>query len=219
MSSNNTNAGLSAGNATRPVTANNWRGAALEITGKFTDIIYPGPREFMRSLPDSLFLGTALFALLTQSFPLGILFFAMMEFGILDYVLSEIINSVKNNKIPIKSDICLSGIPSPYQISLLGHLYPQSEFPSAPIVFIASTLFYTLASILNFKTELKELALKEPEWAIRIPLSITFTTLLLISYIIWRVVNTCDSVLGALGSVVIGAIFGGLVYLLHVYLL
>ena len=209
MSSNTTNTSLS---------TTNFTGATKETIGKVTNLIHPGPREFMRSLPDSLFLGTALFALVTQSFPLGILTFAMLEFGVLDWTLSSVLGSVQNNKTPFKSDVCLSGIPSPYQISILGHVYPQTDFPSAPILFIASTLFYTMASILNFRDELKELALKEPEWAVRIPLSIVFTTLLLIFYVFWRVLNTCDSVLGALGSVALGAVFGGLVYLLHVYL-
>ena len=209
MSSNTMNTSLSAKNV---------RGAAIEVLDKLTNLIHPGPREFMRALPDSLFLGTALFALLTQSFPLGILTFAMMEVGILDWCLAGVLGSIQNNKTPVNSDICLSGIPSPYQISILGHVYPQVEFPSTPILFIASTLFYTLAGILNFREELKELALKEPEWAARIPLSIVFTTLLLLFYVTWRVVYSCDSTLGALGSVVLGAIFGGVIHLLHVYL-
>ena len=118
MSSNTMNTSLSAKNV---------RGAAIEVLDKLTNLIHPGPREFMRALPDSLFLGTALFALLTQSFPLGILTFAMMEVGILDWCLAGVLGSIQNNKTPVNSDICLSGIPSPYQISILGHVYPQVE--------------------------------------------------------------------------------------------
>ena len=209
---------MSSNNMKTSLSTKDFRGAAREVLDKVTNLVHPGPREFMRSLPDSLFLGTAIFALITQSFPLGILTFAMLEFGIMDWTLSGVLGSVQNNTTPFKSDICLTGIPSPYQISILGHVYPQVEFPSTPILFIASTLFYTMASILNFRNELKELALKEPEWAVRIPLSIVFTTLLLIFYVFWRVLNSCDSVLGALGSVALGEIFGGIVYLLHVYL-
>lgn len=209
---------MSSNNMKTSLSAKDWRGAFTEVLNKVTNLVHPGPREFMRALPDSLFLGTALFALLTQSFPLGILTFAMLEFGIMDWTLAGILKSVESNAEPVKSDICLSGIPSQYQISILGHLYPQVAFPSTSILFIASTIFYTLASILNFRDELKELALKEPEWAVRIPLSIVFATLLLIFYLFWRVYNSCDTSLVALGSLTLGAIFGGLIYLLHVYL-
>jgi hypothetical protein len=42
-------------------------------------ILRPAATDFMRSLPDSLFIGTTVFALLTQSYPLGILVLAMLE--------------------------------------------------------------------------------------------------------------------------------------------
>jgi hypothetical protein len=50
------------------------------------------------------------------------------------------------------------------------------------------------------------------------PISIIFTLILLFSYTLWRLKNSCDSVLSILGSVAIGLLFGGLVHLLHVYL-
>jgi len=193
-------------------------GAASELSAKFSRLLDPAPTEFMRSLPDSLFLGTSVFALLTQSFPLGILVFAMIEFAVLDWIFAGFIGSVQNNKSAQCTDTCNPGIPSMYQISMLGHLFPKVDFPSTPLLFVSSTLFYILASVLNFRDELKELGQKEPEWKIRIPLSIIFTTLLILLYTFWRVFNKCDTLLSALGSVGIGAIFGGLIYLLHVYL-
>ena len=196
----------------------NGLGIASEISTKITGLIHPGPTEFMRSLPDSIFLGTSFFALLTQNFPLGILVFAMLEFSILSWLLAGFLGSIQNNKTSVTSDMCLPGLPSPYQISMLGHLYPQITFPSIPILFVSSTLFYIMSSIINFREELNELGQKESEWKIRIPLSIIFSTLLLLSYTFWRVSISCDSVTSALGSVGIGAVFGGLVYLIHVYL-
>lgn len=196
----------------------NGLGAATEIFGKIFALIYPGPTEFMRNLPDSIFLGTSVFAFLTQNFPLGILIFALLEFSLLSWVLAKFLGSVQNNKVQVTSDMCLPGLPSPYQLSILGHLYPQTSFPSMPILFVSSTLFYITMCILNFRQELKELGQKESEWKIRIPLSITFSTLLLLSYVIWRVSNTCDTVLSSLGSVLLGLLFGGIVHLVHVYL-
>jgi len=193
-------------------------GVSSELMQKLTGFLHPGPTEFMRSLPDSLFLGTSFLALLTQNFPLGILVFAMTEFAVLDWLLTSVLSSVGKNSGNVDSDMCLPGLPSPYQISILGHLYPQTEFPSASILFIASTIFYTMASILNFRDELKELGQKEAEWKVRIPLSMVFSTILLLCYVFWRVAYGCDGVVSALGSVALGAIFGGIVYLLHVYL-
>jgi hypothetical protein len=142
----------------------------------------------------------------------------MVEFAILDWVFAGFIGSVQNNTSAQCTDTCTPGIPSMYQISILGHLYPKVDFPSTPLLFVSSTLFYILSSILNFRQELKELGQKEPEWKLRIPLSVIFTTLLILFYTFWRVFNKCDSMLSALGSVGIGALFGGMVYLVHVYL-
>ena len=44
-----------------------------------TDIVAPAFHDFMRSLPDSLMFGTGVFALVTQSFPMGILVLAIIE--------------------------------------------------------------------------------------------------------------------------------------------
>ena len=193
-------------------------GVSKELFQKLLGLIDPGPTEFMRSLPDSLFVGTSLFALITQSFPLGILVFAMLEFSILHFLLATAIGSVQSNTTAPGPEICMSGIPSPYLISMVGQLYPKTSFPIAPIILVTSTIFYTMFSIINFRDELKELGQKEPEWKLRIPLSLIFSCLLLISYSFWRYLNGCDSILSNLGSIGLGAIFGGLVHLLHVYL-
>ena len=193
-------------------------GVSNELLQKLLGLINPGPTEFMRSLPDSLFVGTSLFALITQSFPLGILVLAMLEFSVLHFLLASVIGSVHSNLSNPGPEICMSGLPSPYLISMVGQLYPKTTFPIAPIILVASTIFYTMFSIVNFRDELKELGHKESEWKLRIPLSLTFSSLLLIGYSFWRYLNGCDTILSTLGSVGLGAVFGGLVFLLHVYL-
>jgi hypothetical protein len=87
-----------------------------------------------------------------------------------------------------------------------------------PIYFISSSLFYILFSVLNFRQELKELGHKTPEWKIRIPLSIIFTSILLLCFTFWRVLNTCDKLWVALVSVLFGLLTGGGIQLLHTYL-
>jgi hypothetical protein len=172
----------------------------------------------MRGLPDSLFLGSSIFALLTQNFPISVLVLGMFEFSLAAWLLFKFGGLLMNNQEPVGSDVCLPGIPSPYLISALGYIYPRSSFPSIPIFFISSSLFYILFSVLNFREELKELGIKTPEWKIRIPLSITFTSILLLCFVFWRVLNTCDTVMIALGSLLFGALTGSAIQLLHTYL-
>jgi hypothetical protein len=174
--------------------------------------------QSMRALPDSLLLGSGLFAIFTQNFPIGILVLAMMEWSVLTWLLVGVTGSLENNTESVNKATCFPGIPSPFLVSFVGELYPKVSFPSIPILFISSTLFYILQSVMNFTEELKELGNKDPEWKMRLPLSVIFTSIILMGFVFWRVLNSCDDVTIALGSVGLGAVFGGLINLLHVYL-
>ncbi len=185
------------------------------------DVLKPTFHDFMRSLPDTVFLGTALFALITQNFPLGILTLAMMEFAVIHRLLGGLITAVQgSNSVSIgaQSIACTSGLPSPYMISAIGQVFHSTAFPSGVLFFISAVVSYTLNSIMNFSEELKELGKKQSEWNARIPMAIGFSILLLGSYVLWRVNNSCDTPLVALGSVLFGTGAGGIVYLLHNYL-
>ena len=182
------------------------------------DVLWPAWHELFRSMPDSLFLGTAIFSGITQNFPLGILVLAMLELAVVQRLFGGFLGSVQSNEADAPTAKCLSGIPSPYQISVVSHILKQSAFPSGPVFFVGGVLAYIIASTLNFRDELKELAEKEPEWNARIPLSITFSVLLLLCFVSWRYYNGCESVLTLLGSLLFGLPIGGLIYLVHVYL-
>jgi len=174
--------------------------------------------ETMRSLPDSLFLGSTTFALLTQNYPISILVLGMFEFSLAAWLLCKFGGLLMNNEELLTSDICIPGVPSPYLISAVGNIFPKASFPSIPIFFISASMFYILFSVLNFREELKELGRKTPEWKVRIPLSIIFTSVLLLCFTFWRVLNTCDTVIIALGSLLFGALTGSVIMLLHTYL-
>jgi hypothetical protein len=183
-----------------------------------TELLTPAFQDLFRSLPDSLFLGTGLFALITQSFPLGILFLAMAEAGLLQRLLGGFVGAVQPNEKAPGSTMCLPGIPSPYQLSAIGALMLETAFPSGPIFFVSAVFIYIISSTLNFKDELKELGQRESEWNARIPLSMTFSLLFLVVFILWRYMNSCDDILTILGSVAFGGLAGGLIYMVHVYL-
>ena len=183
-----------------------------------TDVLSPAFQDLFRSLPDSLFLGTGIISLITQNFPLGILTLAMAEAGLLQRLLGGLVGAVQpNEKVPT-GDLCIPGIPSPYQLTVIGTLMTQTSFPSGPIFFISAVFTYIIASTLNFQEELKELGTRESEWNARIPLSMTFSLLFLVIFIVWRYMNSCDDILTILGSLIFGIVGGFLIYMVHVYL-
>jgi hypothetical protein len=192
-----------------------------ELKSLQNNVIGPAFSDFMRSIPDSMFIGSSVFALMTQNFPLGIFVLAMMEFSLVHRVIGGIVSSVESSSSSqtVKpTDICTSGIPSPYQITIVGKLLSQTPFPSGPIFFMSAVILYTVSAILNFSQELEELSKKESEWALRLPLSCAFGLLFFIGFAIWRYMNSCDGFLVILGSALLGLTIGGLVHLLHVYL-
>ena len=193
-------------------------GAASEVSGKLRNALGAGPREFMRAMPDSLFVGTSIFALITQNFPLGILILAMMELILIQVILSSFLRGINPSMEVPSSDVCTTGLPSLYQITAVGKLLEWSVFPSGPIFFVVGTLSYIFFSIQNFRQELDELGKQEPEWKARLPLSILFSAALLVGFVVWRVWSNCESVVPALGSTVFGFGAGFLIYLVHNYL-
>jgi hypothetical protein len=183
-----------------------------------TDVLSPAVQDFFRSAPDALFIGSGILALVTQNYPLGIFMLTMIELTLVSFVLGKFIGSFESNTTSPLSDICIPGIPSPYQISVIGKVLTQMAFPSGPVFFLTGSVLYTVLSVLNFKTELTELGQKDQEWKTRIPLSITFSMLFIIAFCSFRMYSGCDSIFAILGSVVLGGVVGGLLYLLHVYL-
>lgn len=182
------------------------------------DIVSPAFHDILRSAPDSLFIGSAFFALITQNFPLGIFTLAMAEFGMLNRVFAGLIGSLQSNERPARPEICKAGIPSPYQISVVGQILGETAFPSGPIFFLGAVITYILSSTLNFQKELEELGNTDPEWKTRIPLSFTFSIVFLLLFLAYRVYYECDSLMVTLGSTLFGGIVGFLVYMVHVYL-
>lgn len=184
-----------------------------------TTLLAPAGTDFLRSLPDSLFVGTGVFALLTQSFPLGILVFAMVEFTIVHRLLGGFLSAISPTITkPPANYLCHPGIPSPYQLSAVGALLSDIAVPSGPMFFVAAVITYCLGAVMNFSKELKELSKKESQWGTRIPLGATFGGLLLAVYMVWRYMSGCDSVPVILGSTLVGMLAGMSALLIHLFL-
>jgi hypothetical protein len=91
-------------------------------SSSFKSILTAPFHECIRAAPDSLFLGSILLSVFTQSFPLIVLSLAMGEFGLIQRFLASILDSVTDNWKTQGPEICRMGIPSPYQISAVGNL-------------------------------------------------------------------------------------------------
>jgi len=189
-----------------------------ELKSLRLDILSPAFHDYMRSMPDSIFLGSSLFALLTQNYPLGIFVLAMMEFGLAQRVFGSLFGFIQNNTTKPTSDLCIPGIPSPYQISAIGKLLSVTAFPSGPIFFMSAVFSYTIVSIMNFSSELAELGKKDPEWKSRIPICLTFSVLFFLLYTGWRLIYSCETVPIILGSALFGVVIGFLIQTIHLYL-
>jgi hypothetical protein len=187
------------------------------LKSAWSDVIAPAGTDLCRSAPDSLFLGTGFFALLTQNYALGVMVLAMAEIGLLSRFLGGLIGAVQPNNATPHSDVCLPGIPSPYQISAIGSLLTGSAFPSGPTFFITATLVYIFSGIQNFSEELNTLGQKEPEWKTRATMSGVFSLLLIVVYMLYRLLNECEPIFTGIGSAILGAFAGLAIFTLHVY--
>jgi hypothetical protein len=173
--------------------------------------------EFVRSAPDSLFLGSILLSIFTQSFPLIVLSLAMGEIGILHRALAFIFDSVSDNLKTQGPEICRIGIPSPYQFSLVGNLVKEYAFPNGTLFFLSAVIVYISSSITQFTDEFNELSKisgQESYWNSRTILSSIFSVLLLIIFLLYNVLYGCVNVIPALGSIAIGSLVGmGILFL------
>ncbi len=184
--------------------------------------------DVSRSLPDSLFFGTSLLALATQSYPLGILVLAMLELSLSQYLLGGLFKSVTPSYSQGESYLCRPGLPTPYafkgegddykNISFAGTLMRDVTFPSPSVWLLAGTIGYNWFSAVSFRKEINELSRKNPTWKTRLPLATVFSILLILIFILWRVQNSCDRVIPAFGTAVFAFFVGGLFVLFHTYL-
>lgn len=174
----------------------------------------PLSNDIMLGLPDSLFVGSAFFSLFTQSQAYGFLTLAMVEFIAVYNILAKFSNFISTGS---ESTKCLPGYSSLFQLSILHCFTKQSSFPSGPIFFVSSVYAYILASILSFSDEYNYLGEKNADWKSRIPMSAIFGTIFLFGFIAWRFMNSCDSVIPMIGSMILGIAIGTIIQRAHYF--
>ena len=178
---------------------------------KFAELMdaYPGAglREVIRLIPDGLFVGAGLFALLTQNYPVAMLFLSMFEALLITVGLQNLAGYIAlPETLPSPgsiSEACVSGFQSPtlQTLSYFFKLPISSAFPSPP-VFIATTAFsYILFSMQQFSKELTELG---PGFSTRYYVSMILSVGCLLLISTYRFLSKCE---GA-GIIILSLIFG-----------
>jgi formate hydrogenlyase subunit 4 len=174
------------------------------------EIILPFLDTIMRSAPDSILLGTAVLALLTQSWSYSVLLLFFIEIIGLHYVFGSAFTFISGSSGPSIPDKCGFMIPSYSQISILRKALHSAAFPIAPVFFMSSTIAYIAGSTMNMSNEINDLALSNPILRSRFPISITLSILFLTIFSLWRITNGCDSLLPSMGTIVLGFVTGGI---------
>jgi hypothetical protein len=175
-----------------------------------TEIILPFIDTLMRSAPDSIFLGTTLIALLTQSWAYTVLIITFFEIIGLHFFISSIASYITGSQPLQGKDECGFMIPSYTQISLLKAMFTRSVFPVAPTFFMSSVISYILGSTMNMVNEINNLAKSNEILRSRFPISVVLSVVFLTSFVVWRVNKGCDSLMASMGTVVLGFVVGGI---------
>jgi hypothetical protein len=175
-----------------------------------SEIVLPFIDTLMRSAPDSIFLGTTLIALLTQSWAYTVLIITFFEIIGLHFFISSIAGYLTGSQPLQGKDECGFMIPSYTQISLLKAMFTRSPFPVAPIFFMSSVIAYILGSTMNMVNEINDLAKTNAILRSRFPISVVLSIVFLTSFVVWRVNKGCDSLMASMGTVVLGFVVGGI---------
>jgi hypothetical protein len=175
-----------------------------------TEIILPFIDTLMRSAPDSIFLGTTLIALLTQSWAYTVLIITFFEIIGLHFFISSAASYMTGSQPLQGKDECGFMIPSYTQISLLKGMFSRSAFPVAPIFFMSSVVSYILGSTMNMVNEINDLAKTNAILRSRFPISAVLSIVFLTSFVVWRINKGCDSLMASMGTVVLGFVVGGI---------
>ena len=184
---------------------------STDMLSKFKTLLeaYPGAglREIIRLVPDSLLLGSGLFALMTQNYPMGVLFGTLIEIIFLTVGIQNLATYLDLPKsLPERTSIskeCKSGFQSPtlQNVSIFFKMDIKSAFPSAPVFILTAALSYVITAMQGFTAELSELG---PAFSTRYYIGIVLSFILMFIVAMFRLLNNCDGI----GIIILSILFG-----------
>ncbi len=192
------------------------------ITNLWDLYVKPLSQEQIRLLPDSLLIGSALLALLTQSFSMTIFFLTMLETTGIHYGLRTLGQYLDANRLtpPVTAatPACRSGFMNTRldTFSLFKDCDRANTFPSPILFFLSTAASYILTSMYGLREELESLG---PEYSARYYVAIAASFFFLLAVASYRLYNQCEGMGVATMSLVLGGILGALLVTQNWYLL
>jgi hypothetical protein len=188
---------------------------ATDMIKAFADMLdaYPGAglREVIRLIPDGLFVGTGLFALMSQNYPVSMLFLVIFETLLITVGLQNLFGYISFPDVVPKGDAigtkCVSGFQSPtlQTLSLFFKMGATSAFPSPPIFVFTTGVIYVLSCLQQFIPEMEGLG---PGFSARYYMSIILSCIALAIISIYRFMTKCDSFGSLILSILAGFVLG-----------
>lgn len=187
------------------------------IANAYNYFIRPVLTESIRLIPDSIFAGSILLALITQSYSHGMFALALLEAFLVGQGLRALTNymDIQHTSAPTSENPaqCYPSAWAPSLETLLDFMTtgtPQSSFPSFPVFFISTAIAYILGGLYTQKQELEALG---PDYSSRFYIGLIGSFLLLFAVMVYRLVNNCDG----LGIILLSLLFGSVTGLLLLY--
>ncbi len=186
-----------------------------------SSIFMPVVSEVFRRMPDGILFGSAIFALLSQSFVMTMFVVSMLEASVVGTLLQKLMTYLDlATTLPnVTEEIgkCSSSIFAPSLESLMtfhrGAI--SSGFPSFPIFFMSTAAAYVVGSVWSQQRELEALG---PEYAARFYIAVAVTAVLLFATMTFRLAYACDGAGILIVSAILGFVVGGLLIYQNNYL-
>ncbi len=211
------NAAVASTVAAAAVTSEKATKKAADFIQTFANMLdaYPGAglREVIRLIPDGLFVGTGLFALMSQNYAVSMLFLALFETLLITVGLQNLFGYISfPDVIPTGDSMgakCISGFQSPtlQTLSLFFKMGTTSAFPSPPLFVFTTAAIYVISCLQKFIPEMEGLG---PGFSARYYMSIVLSFLALFIIAVYRFMTKCDS-FGVIALTIIAGFVLGLV--------
>lgn len=186
-----------------------------EFIKRFGELLdqYPGAgfREVVRLIPDGLFLGVGLFALLSQNYPMAVLFGTLFETLFIIVGMQNLFGYIDlPNLVPTAesaSKQCISGFQTPTleTLSFFFKLPIKSSFPSPAVFTLVTAISYVITAMQGFADEISELG---PGFSTRYYVGLILSILVLLIVTLFRFLNNCEGAGVLTISLLLGTLLG-----------
>ena len=182
-----------------------------KVWGYFTGTPVAVATECARLFPDTLVIGTGIYALFTLSVPFGVMFATLLEATAFYHLIgtaSNYLGSPTGYDPRITNKNCRTGFSTTtlQDLSLFSSKAP-SNFPSAPLYILSVASAYIFSSLNTQSAQLQALG---PAYSSRYYISLVLLCALILLFALYRLYNTCDSFGVILGTIPIGLVVGAL---------